>query len=128
MDCLQIEKSQLQQAKKPLQGITDFSDLDKRLNDKLNRQQEIIAGKKEKMLRDKIDYETNNVYICKCGRQWSSSSHIVGGHKKHVSFSDIDTDLFDETMAISDSEGLSILDTAAGSQETTHNPIQPKKR
>lgn len=47
MEVLQHEISELQSALKPLQGVSEFTHLDQRLNDKLNHlEKEIIENKK----------------------------------------------------------------------------------
>lgn len=124
---LQQEITELQQALKPLQRVTQFADFDLRLNEKLNRLvKEIITGKKEKMLGDKIDYETNNVYVWKQVRQWSRAS--AGGVSKHVSFSDTDFESWDDTLAASDSDLSLPCSAMIGCTNRIHPLYNGKKR
>lgn len=101
MEVLQQEILDLQQALKLLQSATQFEDFDSCLNEKLNRLEKEIISRKKKF-RDKIDYDTKNVYVWKLRRQWSGISQPAGGTIKHVSFSDTENEFWDNTMAASD--------------------------
>lgn len=64
IDKLQNEISIPQEDIKPLQNMANFTDLDTLLNDRFNKlEKDIIETKKEKMLRDKLDYDTDTVYM-----------------------------------------------------------------
>lgn len=95
IEVFQNEFLEPQQAIRPLQSALEFTDLDKRLNEKLNHlEHEGITGKKEKMLQDTIDYDTNNVYVWKRRRSWNGPLLSASSFKKHVSFSDIEAEAF----------------------------------
>lgn len=77
------------------------------------------------MLRDKIDYETNDIYIWKCGCHWRSSSQAPSGYK-NVSFSDMESNVLEETFAASDFEGSPTRPTTSNLQEGAHTPGSSK--
>lgn len=99
IETLQMEISKIQDDIKPLQGLADFKDLDKVLNERLNRlENEIIESKKEKMLRDKLDYDTDSVYV------WRRERHRTPSAGRHVSFSEPESEYMDESAVSSDSD------------------------
>lgn len=102
IEVLHQDISELQEALKPLQDASDFAYLDQRLNDKFSRLDYIIMNKKEKMLWDKIDYKTNNIYVWKLRHHWSNASQSATAIRKHVSFSDTEMEHWDDTLAASD--------------------------
>lgn len=63
LEILQNDFSQLQHEILPLKDIVEFVQLDKQVNDKLEHlEKNIIDHKKEKMVHDTLDYDSNNVY------------------------------------------------------------------
>lgn len=64
LDLLQAEMSIIQKDLSTLQNHNGFSELDGRLNIKLDKMEKnVIENKKCKMTRDRIDYESYNIYI-----------------------------------------------------------------
>lgn len=126
IEVLQKDISELQEALKPLQGASEFLRLDQRLNEKLNcLENEIIMTKKKKMLRDKMDYDTNNVYVWKGRHHWSGASQSTAGIRKHVSFSDTKTGNWDDTMEASESD-MSPAHPSTSNQQERSTPLPPK--
>lgn len=84
--------------------------MDQQLNEKVNKIEiDTIAGQKEKLLRDKLDYELNNDYVWKKIHPWGPYGHA---HKKQVCFSD--TEIMANTLAMSVPDGSSNLSGASG--------------
>lgn len=75
------------------------------------------------MLCDKIDYDTNNVYTWKQRHLWSGISQSSAGIRKNVSFSDTETEYWDDTLASFDSEPSPDCPSTSGQQDRfTPNP------
>lgn len=111
---LQSDFLTLQEDIKPLQNSADFTDLDATLNNRLNKlEKDIIDSKKEKVLRDKLDYDTNMVYVWKLPRYWGQTPI------KHVSFSDTETDI---VTSDSDQTTTQSFGAGRGGNLNTPNP------
>lgn len=103
LETLQTEMSELQKDLSTLQNHIGFSELDGRLNKKLDKvEKSVINNKKGKMTRDRIDYENNNVYRCKEPQFFSGRS--CKHQRKRVSFSDQETELANDTLATTASD------------------------
>lgn len=127
IDRLQQEIHIIQQNLLPLKTLSQFADLDKKLDDKMTQlEKNIVSGKKEKMLRDKCDYDTDNVYTWKSNRSWRWNQRFG---KKRVSFSDPETEYFDNTMAITESDNSMdhVERQEAGSATSTPAPSKNGK-
>lgn len=78
------ETDRLQQDLLPLKALSQFAELDKKLNDRVTQlENNIIPGKKKKMIHDKCDYETDNVYTWESNRPWNGGQRF---EEKRVSF------------------------------------------
>lgn len=99
---LRDDISVIQQSLTPLQQHKDFTGLDTRLNKNLDRlEKSVISGKNDKLARDHMDYENSNVYI------WKKPTYANRSRKhsqKRVSFSDLDNDSINDTMAATASD------------------------
>lgn len=86
-----------------LQTHPEFIELDGHLNKKLDKMEtHVISIKKSKMTRDRVDYESENVYSWKMAQFPSGRSQR--NHGKRVSFSDPENELINDTMAVSASD------------------------
>lgn len=104
IDRSQQEIYNIQQNVLPLKTLSQFAEVNKKLDDKMTQlEKNIVLGKKEKMLHDKCDYDTDNAYTWKSNRPWNQSQRFG---KKKVSFSDTETEYFDNTMAITESDNF----------------------
>lgn len=73
------------------------------------------------MLRDKTDYDTNNVYFWKRRHHWSSASQSVSGFKKH------EAEILDDTLVVSDLDE-SPARIAISGPEVRATPLAPAKK
>lgn len=105
-----------------MQYVTQFAVLDQQLNEKVNKiDMDIFAGKKEKLLRNKLDYELNNVYVWKKTRPLG---RFGNSHKKRVSFSNTEPEIMDNTLVVSD--GSSDQSGASGVTNEASTPVSSK--
>lgn len=121
LEKLQQEITDIQNEITPLQHLPVFGDLDINLNNKLDKKEkDIIATKKDKLMRDKEDYKTDTVYLWRkpqrYGHRWRGYSR-PGSAGKGVSFSDFETNTLDLTWATSGNES-SVSSPEAASTDT----------
>lgn len=123
LDRVQNEISTIQKELADHQLKPFYAELDGQLNKKLDKlERSVISTKKDKRIRDQLDYDTNNVYTWK-KPPFRSTRPRRATSKKRVSFSDAEGVLTQDTLAAMGTDSSSDNNSATDHTQTKVVPL-----
>lgn len=123
LDRVQNEVTTVQKELADHQSKPGYAELDDQLNKKLDKlERSVISTKKDKRIRDQLDYDTNNVYTWK-KPSFRSNRPRRASSKKRVSFSDAEGDQTQDTLAATGTDSSSDNNSATDHTHTNTIPL-----